>query len=97
MAQQRSLPEKVQDIKSTYEQFKELLTTPEMLALMQGMTGPEAQQAVALTGDVKLLVQVVHASMDLQKVISANDRAALIAAVAAVTGTRPSLTEDPEV
>lgn len=87
---QRTMSEKVQDIKSTQAQFSELLTPPEMREMLGRMTGPEAQQAIAATGDVRALVQVVQASMDLQKVISANDRAALLAAtmVAGAGGTR---------
>lgn len=85
----RTLTEKVADIKSTYEQFAELLTPPNMRSVMENMTGAQ-QQAAAQQGDVQAYAALVQASLNLQRVIAANDRAALIAAamVAGAGGTR---------
>lgn len=82
MAQQRSLPEKVRDIKSTYEQFAEMLTPPEKREVFRNMVGAQAA-AAAESGDPAAFAALVQASLNLDKVISANDRAALLAAVMA--------------
>lgn len=81
MATQRTLPEKVQDIKTTYEQFKELLTGPETRDMLNALTGPEAQQMIASAGDVRAYAEVVRAGIDVSRLIAGNDRAALMAAV----------------
>lgn len=93
---QRTLSEKVADIKTTQAQFAEVLTAPAMREMMDRMTNSEAQQAVAASGDVNAVVALVRASIDLQRLISANDRAALIAAtmVAGAGGTRLYPLED---
>lgn len=80
MAQQRSLPEKVQDVKTTYQQFAEMLTPPETRGILGNMTGA-MQQAAAETGDVQAYAALVTAALNLQRLVGANDRAALIAAV----------------
>lgn len=92
MAQQRTLPEKVQDVKTTYEQFRELLTTPNMRSVLENMTGAQ-MAATAATGDVQAYAALVEASLRLNSLVSANDRAALMAAVMATQSgvSRPQL------
>ena len=89
MSNQRTLPEKVQDIKSTYQQFKELITTPEERKMLADMTGSAAQAVVAgLSGmNPDAYVALVQASLGLHRVLAANDRAALLAAVMANGGS----------
>lgn len=94
MAQQRTLVDKVADVKSTYQQFAEMLTSPGVRETLDKMTN--AGQQAAAKGDPAAYVASVQASINLQRVVSANDRAALIAAVAAVAGTRPVYTEGEE-
>lgn len=93
----RTLTEKVADIRTTYEQFAELLTPPNMRSVMENMTGAQ-QQAAAQQGDVQAYAALVQASLNLQRVIAANDRAALIAATMAAGsgGTRVIPLEDGE-
>lgn len=93
---QRTLPDKVRDIKSTYEQFRELLTTDDTRAMLDKMTGPEAQQQVANAGDVRAYAEVVRASIDVQRMIAGNDRAALLAAVMANGGSPARVITDEE-
>lgn len=92
MATHRSLPEKVQDVKTTFVQFAELLTPPNMRQVMEDMTGAQ-QQAAAQAGDVQAYAALVQASIQLQRLVFANDRAALIAAVMATQSgvSRPQL------
>lgn len=85
MSTQRTLSEKTADIRSTFEQFKELVTPPVMRAVMENMVGAQ-QQAAADAGDIQAYAALVQASLKLQTVIAANDRAALIAAVMANSG-----------
>lgn len=86
MAQQRTLPEKVQDTKSTYAQFREMLTPPEMRGVLENMVGA-MQQSAADTGDVQAYAALVTASLNLQRLVSANDRVALLAATMLQSGT----------
>lgn len=105
MPQQRTLTEKVQDIKTTYVQFQEMLTTEQRRGVLADMTGSMSQfmtQAMELAktgGDQQAFNHIadtyaalVQASINLDKVISANDRAALVAAVMANSNvSRPML------
>lgn len=93
MAQQRTLPEKVEDVKTTYYQFRELLTPEEMRRIHDSMTGAAQQQAAAEVGNVQAYADLIQASLSLRRVVSANDRAALIAAVLATQSgvARPQL------
>lgn len=91
---QRTLPEKVADIKTTYHQFAEWLTTPDARAQVEALTGPEAREAVATAGDVRAYAEVVRASIDVQRMIAANDRAALMAAVMANGGSPARVVAD---
>lgn len=105
MATQRSLPEKVQDIKTTFAQFAELLTSETKRQVLHDMTGSmqqftiDAMKMAEKGGDIQLhtslvsqYAALVQASINLDKVISANDRAALVAAVMANSNVvRPTL------
>lgn len=82
---QRTLTEKVGDIRTTYAQFAEMLTAPAIRSILDKMTDEGARAAVA--GDPGAYVASIQASLNLQRVISANDRAALIAAVMANGGS----------
>jgi hypothetical protein len=84
MGAQRTLPEKVQDIKTTYAQFAELLTAEALRSLTDGAN--EAAAEAAKEGDLRLYSDMVQARIQVQRVVSANDRAALIAAVMANSG-----------
>lgn len=92
MAQQRTLPEKVEDVKTTFAQFRELLTPEVMRSVLDNMTGAE-QQAAAASGDVQAYAALVQAALNLQRLVFANDRAALMAAVLATQSgvVRPQL------
>lgn len=92
MANYRTLPEKVQDVKSTFAQFQELLTSENTRSVLEHMTGAQ-MQATAATGDVQAYAALVEASLRLHSLVSANDRAALMAAVMATQSgvSRPSL------
>lgn len=83
---QRTLPEKVADTKSTYQQFAELLTPPETRGILGNMTGA-MQQAAAETGDVQAYSSLVQAALSLQRLVSANDRVALLAATMLQSGS----------
>jgi hypothetical protein len=85
MAPVRTLSEKVIDIKTTYEQFAEMLTPPIKRQVLWDMTNAQ-QQSAAEAGDVQAYAALVNASLQLDRVIAANDRAALIAAVMANSG-----------
>lgn len=86
MAAQRTLPEKVADTKSTYQQFRELLTPPEQRDILANMTGA-MQQAAAEVGDVQAYASLVQASLSLLRVIARNDGIALLAATMLQSGT----------
>lgn len=92
MANQRTLTEKVEDVKTTFAQFAELLTHPTKRAVLENMTGAQ-MQAAAGSGDVQAYAALVQASLQLDRVVAANDRAALMAAVLATQSgvSRPSL------
>lgn len=88
--------DKVAAVKSTYEQFAEMLTAPAVREVLEKMNG-EGQRAAA-AGDPAAYVAAIQASLNLQRVVSANDRAALIAAVMAVgSGGRIVPVEGDEV
>lgn len=81
MAQQRTLPERVADVKTTFAQFSELLTTQDMRELREQWQS--AQASAAQSGNGQLYAELVAATLSLQRIVAANDRAALIAAVLA--------------
>ena len=92
MANYRTLPEKVQDVKTTYSQFRELLTPPVMRELHDQMTDAQKQAAIS-NGDVQVYVNLVQAGLALNRIVSGNDRTALMAAVMATQSgvSRPQL------
>ena len=81
MANQRTLSEKVQDVRTTFTQFQEWLTPPEQRDLLATLTGPEMQVKAAESGDFTAYTELVNASLSLSRIVAANNRAALIAAV----------------
>jgi len=93
---QRTLSEKVADTKTTYAQFQELLTTPNMRAVLENMTGAQIA-AAASSGDVQAYAALVEASLRLNSLVSANDRAALAAAVAIQSGVPRQLEPEGEL
>lgn len=80
MATQRSLTDKIADARRAYEVLRDELTTDVMRSVLNDMTGAQ-MQAAASVGDVQAYAALVQASLNLQRVVSANDRAAMIAAV----------------
>lgn len=86
MAQQRTLPEKVQDTKTTYAQFAEMLTPPETRGILTEMVTAMNQKAADI-GDVQSYAALVTASLNLQRLVSANDRMALLAATMLQSGS----------
>ena len=84
MATQRTLSEKTEDIKRTFEQFAETLTDPKMRE--QAVQWQAASESAALAGDAGTYSALASAQVVLTKTIAANDRAALIAAVMANSG-----------
>lgn len=85
----RTLSDKVADIKSTYAQFQELLTDPALRDGRDKMTNQQqqAQLRAANVGDVQAYADLIQASLGLNRLVSANDRTALIAAVMANSGS----------
>ena len=84
----RTLSEKVADIKTTYTQFQELLTDEALRALVDSANDAAAKAIEA--GDIRAYADMVQARLGAQRVVSANDRAALMAATLAAGsgGTR---------
>lgn len=78
-AQGRTPRQKSADTITVYEEFRDQLTGPVKRQVLNDMTGA-MQQAAASVGDVQAYAALVQASLTLDRVISANDRAALLAA-----------------
>lgn len=76
----RTITDKIVDATQAYNAFRDELTPEVMRETLNSMTGAQ-QQAAAQVGDVQAYAALVQASITLQKIISANDRAALVAAV----------------
>lgn len=76
----RTTPDKIADAMQAYQAFRDELTPDVMRDTLNHMTGAQ-QQAAAEVGDVQAYAALVQAALNLQKVIAANDRAALVAAV----------------
>lgn len=90
--QQRSVNQRIADVRQAYQVFKEELTPENMRAVLEDMTGAQ-KQAAAQEGDVQAYAALVQASLSLQRLVFANDRAALIGAVLATQSgvARPNL------
>jgi len=80
MSTGRSLTDKIADTLRAYEVLREPLTNPDLTAILQKMTGPDAQAAVAAAGDPNAYVALVQASLSLVRTLAANDRTAMMAA-----------------
>lgn len=76
----RTTADKIGDALQAYNAFRDELTPDVMRDTLNSMTGAQ-QQAAAEVGDVQAYAALVQASLSLQRLISANDRAALVAAV----------------
>ena len=76
----RTITDKIVDATTAFNAFRDELTPDIMRATLHSMTGAQ-QQAAAEIGDVQAYAALVQAALNLQKVISANDRAAVVAAV----------------
>lgn len=75
----RTPAQKAADTVSVYEVLREQITHETMRTVLGNMTGAQ-MQATAESGDVQAYAALVQASLSLQKVVSANDRAAMLAA-----------------
>ena len=82
---QRTLVEKTADIRTTFEQFREWLTPPEVKAVFESATA--MQQKAAEAGDIGSYTALVQAAATERRMMYENDRAALMAAVAANGGS----------
>lgn len=80
MAYQRTVSDKIGDTIVAFSAFREELTPENMRSVLENMTGSQ-QQAAAQAGDAQAYAALVQASLSLQRLVFANDRAALIAAV----------------
>lgn len=80
MRNTRTTTDKVADAMQAFNAFRDELTPDVMRETLNSMTGAQ-QQAAAQVGDVQAYAALVQAAITLQKIIAANDRAALVAAV----------------
>jgi len=78
--QTRSLTDKIADARRAYEVLREDLTSDVMRNVLGNMTGAQ-MQAAADVNDVQAYAALVQASLNLTRIVAANDRAAMIAAV----------------
>ena len=76
----RTTSDKIADALQAFNAFRDELTPDVMRDTLNSMTGAQ-QQAAAQAGDVQAYAALVQAALNLQRLISANDRAALVAAV----------------
>lgn len=76
----RTVTDKVADAMQAFNAFRDELTPEATRNVLHSMTGAQ-QQAAAEAGDVQAYAALVQAALNLQRLISANDRAALVAAV----------------
>lgn len=80
MSTYRSRTDKIADALGAYNVFRDELTTDVMRNVLGNMTGAQ-MQAAADAQDVQAYAALVQASLNLTRIVAANDRAALIAAV----------------
>jgi hypothetical protein len=92
MAQQRTVNDRIADALTAYNVFREELTPENMRSVLEDMTGAQ-KQAAAEKGDVQAYAALVQASLSLQRLVFANDRTAMLAAVMATQSgvSRPTL------
>lgn len=88
----RTATDKIADARQAFNVFRDELTTDQMRNVLGKMTDAQSQ-AAAQSGDASATAAIVMASIQLQRVIAANDRAALLAAVMATQSgvSRPQL------
>ncbi len=82
MTTSRTPAQRAADVVTVYEELRAQLTNAETRAILDGMreSGLIMQQKAADAGDYQGYAGLVQASLNLQKLISANDRAAMLAA-----------------
>jgi hypothetical protein len=92
MAPQRTVNDRIADALIAYNVFREELTPENMRSVLEDMTGAQ-KQAAAEAGDVTAYAALVQASLSLQRLVFANDRTAMLAAVMATQSgvSRPTL------
>jgi hypothetical protein len=92
MAPQRTVNDRIADALIAYNVFREELTPENMRSVLEDMTGAQ-KQAAAEKGDVQAYAALVQASLSLQRLVFANDRTAMLAAVMATQSgvSRPTL------
>lgn len=97
MPQARTLEDKVSDAVKAYSVFREELTPPQVRGLITAMTNVSLKED-AKPEEVTAYASLVQSSMGLARLVSANDRAALIAAVMATQSgvSRPIISTDEE-
>lgn len=97
MTANRTVVEKVGDWKQAYDAIREELTPPQMRLMLGHLTAPTPMDGDDVAA-VQAYVQVVRASLDLSRVITANDRAAAVtAAMLTQAGvSRPIFGDDAE-
>jgi len=96
MALPRTMEQKLKDASQAYEVFSKTLTPDPMRGLINKLTEVEVnQEDPSFMGAYASLVQ---SSMSIARVIGANDRAALVAAVMLTSGgiSRPINVIDPD-
>jgi hypothetical protein len=94
MTQNRTVQQKVGDALFAYEHLRAELTPTEMRALIDKMTKMQPGEK----DDIAAYASLVNASLQLARVVSANDRAAMLsAAMITQSGvSRPTISLDEE-
>jgi hypothetical protein len=92
MAQQRTVNDKIADARMAYNVFRDELTDAKMRQVVADMTDAKAE--IAAKGDFTAYAGLVQASIQMHRVVAANDRAALMAAVMATQSGVTRLTAD---
>jgi len=94
MTQNRTVAEKVSDAIRVYDQLRAEITTPEMRALITKMTSMQPGEK----DDMAAYAALVQASLQLARVVAANDRTAMLAAAMLTQSgvSRPVITTDEE-
>lgn len=92
MVQTRTVQQKVGDALGAYEHLRAELTAPEMRALIDKMTTMQPGDK----DDMAAYAALVQASLQLARVVAANDRAAMLGAVMLTQSgvTRPVIMDE---
>lgn len=79
MSNVRTPQQKADDARAVFLLLRDEVTPPIMRELLDSMTNA-ASQSAAQVGDVQAYAALVQASLQLQRVIAANDRTVMVAA-----------------